>query len=462
MRLIKNKLRVAALCATAIGMAPMLYVSDLSVVQKALLVLVSLCLCALAVKVCTAPINKQLEALKIGLLNFKDGEFSSTLACKTSDEFKTLFQLYNDTAETLRREKQWLYQRELMLDKVLHSSPDVLLLVNDQMHVVLSNRQACEFFHPTTRVEDTGSEENGAGTNKLGASKLAASSSGTRSLEGYTLGTLLNNKPDTLKDVLLENREGLFTLPQGASGIQTWHMSTGTFLLNNQTHRLYILKQMTRELNRQEVSVWKKVIRVISHELNNSLGPISSLLHSGQIVGQQNGDARLVRVFHTIEERIAHLNQFVQGYGRFAKLPPPVLATIDWDKITAQLSNQCDFKLTMQEAVEVKADAVQLEQLLINLLKNAHESGGDPQDVELVIKQTASQVIIEVLDSGKGMTDSVMTNALVPFYSTKANGSGLGLALCREITDAHNGHLVIQNRKDKGLCVRFIIDKTTK
>ncbi|MBO7920882.1 HAMP domain-containing histidine kinase [Alteromonas sp. K632G] len=462
MRLIKNKLRVAALCATAIGMAPMLYVSDLSVVQKALLVLVSLCLCTLAVKVCTAPINKQLEALKIGLLNFKDGEFSSTLSCKSNDEFKTLSQLYNDTAETLRREKQWLYQRELMLDKVLHSSPDVLLLVNDQMHVVLSNRQACEFFHPTTRVEDTGSEENGAGTNKLGASKLAASSSGTRSLEGYTLGTLLNNKPDTLKDVLLENREGLFTLPQGASGIQTWHMSTGTFLLNNQTHRLYILKQMTRELNRQEVSVWKKVIRVISHELNNSLGPISSLLHSGQIVGQQNGDARLVRVFHTIEERIAHLNQFVQGYGRFAKLPPPVLATIDWDKITAQLSNQCDFKLTMQEAVEVKADAVQLEQLLINLLKNAHESGGDPQDVELVIKQTASQVIIEVLDSGKGMTDSVMTNALVPFYSTKANGSGLGLALCREITDAHNGHLVIQNRKNKGLCVRFIIDKTTK
>lgn len=409
----------------------MLYVSDLSVVQKALLVTASLCLCAMAVKVCTAQITKQLDALEIGLLNFKDGEFSSTLACKTGDEFETLCQLYNDTAETLRREKQWLYQRELMLDKVLHSSPDVLLLVNDQMHVVLSNRQARDFFD-----------------RKQG-------------LEGYQLEGLLNDKPSPLKEVLLENREGLFTLPQDASGIQTWHMATGTFLLNNQTHRLYILKQMTRELNRQEVSVWKKVIRVISHELNNSLGPISSLLHSGQIVGQQNGDTRLVRVFHTIEERIAHLNQFVQGYGRFAKLPPPVLAIIDWDKITGQLSNQCDFKLTMPEAVEVKADAVQLEQLLINLLKNAHESGGDPQDVELVIKQTATQVLIEVLDSGKGMTDSVMTNALVPFYSTKANGSGLGLALCREITDAHNGHLVIQNRKDKGLCVRFIIDKTT-
>jgi len=92
-RLIKNKILVAALCATAIGMSPMLYVSDLLVIQKALLVITSLCLCATAVKVCTAQITNQLDALEIGLLNFKDGEFSSTLACKTNDEFETLCQL---------------------------------------------------------------------------------------------------------------------------------------------------------------------------------------------------------------------------------------------------------------------------------------------------------------------------------------------------------------------------------
>jgi len=430
-RLVKDKLMAAALCATAIGLLPMLYVSDLTILYKIVIILSSLSLCALVVKLAISQFTRQVDALTIGLLNFKDGEFSSTLACSSNDEFEALCRLYNETAETLRREKQWVYQRELMLDKMLHSSPDVLLLVNDQMHVVLSNRQARGFF-----------DEQGA-------------------IEGYHLERLLENKPDALKEVLLENREGLFTLSQAADGNQTWHMSTGTFLLNNQTHRLYILKQMTRELNRQEVSVWKKVIRVISHELNNSLGPISSLLHSGQIVGQQNGDARLVRVFQTIEERIAHLNQFVQGYGRFAKLPAPIVSVIDWDKIVEQLRNQCDFKLTMPEPVMMHADAVQLEQLLINLLKNAHESGGQPQDVELVVKQTVAQVIVEVLDSGKGMSESVMANALVPFYSTKANGSGLGLALCREITDAHNGHLVIQNRTEKGLCVRFILDKPT-
>ena len=235
-------------------------------------------------------------------------------------------------------------------------------------------------------------------------------------------------------------------------------MLQGTFLLNNQQHTLYILKQMTRELNRQEVSVWKKVIRVISHELNNSLGPISSLLHSGKIVANQNQDPRLERVFLTIEERIAHLNQFVQGYGKFAKLPTPVFAPIEWTSVIAQLKQQYEFTLDMPTPVNLHADAVQIEQLLINLLKNAHEAGGSPRDIHLVIKQQNSHVVLEVLDAGKGMSEQVMTNALVPFYSTKANGSGLGLALCREICDAHGGHLVIQNRQQKGLCVRVIFD----
>ena len=148
-------------------------------------------------------------------------------------------------------------------------------------------------------------------------------------------------------------------------------------------------------------------------------------------MGEQNNDPRLVRVFRTIEERIDHLNQFVQGYGKFAKLPPPVLEVIQWTDILSQLRQQYEFNLIMPEPVHLQADAVQLEQLLINLLKNAHEAGGDISHIELAIKQNASQVYVEVLDRGKGMSESVMTNALVPFYSTKATGSGLGLALCR-------------------------------
>jgi len=426
---IRNKLIAAAMASTALGIAPLLYFVALPVETKILITSGVLALSGFCFYTLTKPIDKNLQALNVGLLNFKDGEYSSTLACTSSDEFGELCALFNATAETLRKEKQWLHQRELMLDKVLQTSPDVLLLVNSDNRIVFSNYQARHFFNASHR------------------------------LEGELIDTLLTQKPSALGDMMNNRQEGLFTLPLEDKGVETWHIAKGTFLLNNQSHKLFILKQMTRELNRQEVSVWKKVIRVISHELNNSLGPISSLLHSGKIVSNQNSDPRLVRVFDTIEERIAHLNQFVQGYGKFAKLPVPVFDTISWDDVIAQLAQQYPFKLSMPEPVDLKADAIQLEQLLINLLKNAHESGSAPDDVELVITQNTSQVVIEVLDKGKGMSESVMANALVPFYSTKATGSGLGLALCREITDAHRGHLVIQNRQNDGLCVRVVFEK---
>ncbi len=428
MKSIRTKLVAASLSATAIGLSPMLYLAPLSLGVKILCVLGALGLCAIVVYKATESMSQNIQALEVGLLNFKDGEYAATLACSTTDEFAHLCALYNASAQSLRKEKQWLHQRELMLDKVLQSSPDVLLLVNDKNDVVFSNHRARDFFAVNQR------------------------------LEGLSLPRLLSKQPHALSEVMLDSREGLFTLPQDEKGVETWHLAQGTFLLNNQQHTLYILKQMTRELNRQEVSVWKKVIRVISHELNNSLGPISSLLHSGKIVANQNQDPRLERVFLTIEERIAHLNQFVQGYGKFAKLPTPVFAPIEWASVIAQLKQQYEFTLDMPTPVNLHADAVQIEQLLINLLKNAHEAGGSPRDIHLVIKQQNSHVVLEVLDAGKGMSEQVMTNALVPFYSTKANGSGLGLALCREICDAHGGHLVIQNRQQKGLCVRVIFD----
>ncbi|WP_338520228.1 sensor histidine kinase [Alteromonas gracilis] len=426
---IRHKLLLAAMASTAIGITPLLYVVSLSVFTKVVIVLLTLGLNGLCFYFLTTSINKSLQALEVGLLNFKDGEYSSTLACHSDDEFGALCALFNATADTLRAEKQWLHQRELMLDKVLQTSPDVLLLVDSDNRIVFSNYQARHFFNASHR------------------------------LEGDSLDILLKDKPTALGEMMQDSKEGLFTLPIEDKGVETWHIAKGTFLLNNHPHRLFILKQMTRELNRQEVTVWKKVIRVISHELNNSLGPISSLLHSGKIVGNQNGDPRLVRVFKTIEERIDHLNQFVQGYGKFAKLPAPVFDIVNWNDVLAQLKQQFTFKLSMSEHIELRADSVQLEQLLINLLKNAHESGGDAQCVELAIYQNTTQVIIEVLDNGKGMSESVMANALVPFYSTKATGSGLGLALCREITDAHRGHLIIQNRQEKGLCVRVVFEK---
>ena len=127
------------------------------------------------------------------------------------------------------------------------------------------------------------------------------------------------------------------------------------------------------------MAVWKKVIRIISHELNNSLGPISSMLHSGKLLTDQAEDQRLNRVFDTIEERIQHLITFVQGYGKFAKLPEPKPFDINVVNLLEKLAQQWQFTLQTPQDLTLIADPTQLEQLLINLLKNAHESGSEKQ-----------------------------------------------------------------------------------
>ena len=125
-----------------------------------------------------------------------------------------------------------------------------------------------------------------------------------------------------------------------------FHVSQRRFLLNAQPHRLLLLKQLTREINSQEVATWKKVIRVIAHELNNSLAPISSLAHSGQILARARPDAeQLSRVFATIEERARASRGFIEGYAQFAKLPQPRLAPVAWDVLLERLRAVVAFRL---------------------------------------------------------------------------------------------------------------------
>ncbi len=402
--------------------------------QINLMVLLSAMAVSMTIAYCLGSnLNKGISALEIGLLNFKDGEFSNQVAYQKHDELGHLCQLYNQTAQQLRQEKQWIYQRELMLDKVLQSSPQALLLVDDKDTVIFSNFSGRDLLHSQT------------------------------ALEGLKLDNILAKAPPQLAEVFRSADQGLFQLSQDGDEGQTWHLATGNFLLNNQQHTLYIFKQLTREISRQEVTVWKKVIRIISHELNNSLAPMSSMLHSGRILSKGLDEPRLERVFATIEDRITHLNEFVQGYGKFAKLPPPKFAAVNWRQLSDDIKQHWHFELAQPlPSSEFFADQMQLEQLLINLLKNAHESGSDPAQITLAIKPTDDGMMLTIQDSGSGMSDAVMNNALVPFYSTKTTGSGLGLALCREIAEAHQGHLSLHNHKiiagqPTGLLVKVFI-----
>ena len=371
------------------------------------------------------PVNRQFQALIGGVTSLRDNDFSISIAETRSDEFGELVAMYNELGSILRNERQELFQRELLLDTVIQSTPLALVLVNAQDAIVYSNSAARIMFM------------------------------GGRRLEGHTYADILKDVPEPIREAVAQKRDGLFTV-EGDADHETYHLSQREFVLNAQPHQLYLFKRLTREINRQEVATWKKVIRVIGHELNNSLAPISSLAHSGSLVLDKPNREKLADIFSTIEERSNHLKEFIDGYARFAKLPQPRIENVDWGEIVNSLRQTVPFDVDGElPEHEGRFDPVQIEQVLINLLKNAHESGSVESDIRLQVKVDREDQIVRVIDRGSGMSEQVLNSALLPFYSTKQTGSGLGLPLCREIIEAHGGSLNLANRRDGGLIVEF-------
>jgi len=399
-----------------------------------LAVLLMLAVCYFCSMWLTKRLSDSLQALEIGLLNFKDNDFSVSLHPYGEPQLDALVSLYNQASAKLRSERQFIYQRELMLDKVIQNSPNVMLLVDDSQRVIYANGAARHLFNHGVKVE------------------------------GMLLPELIAILPEALKTALNSDQEGLFSMGSSSgdsideNDVETWHISRGRFTQNNQQHHLILLKQLTKELNRQEVAVWKKVIRIISHELNNSVAPIASMVNSGRFLTQHLDNTKLQLIFDTIENRTSHLSQFISHYAQFAKLPLPQKQLIDWPKMTQQLAQQYPFQvLSALPQMPIKLDAVQLEQVLINLLKNAHESGADADSVALIFEDITHPVaglLIKVNDQGSGMSSEVLSQALLPFYSTKQSGTGIGLPLCREIIEAHGGRISLQSRPEGGLSVK--------
>jgi signal transduction histidine kinase len=159
-------------------------------------------------------------------------------------------------------------------------------------------------------------------------------------------------------------------------------------------------------------------------------------------------------VFASIGERARHLHSFLAGYASFAKLPTPRLEPVEWAGFVDGLAAHCEFRLESElPLAPARFDSAQVEQALLNLVKNAHEAGGGSEDVSLAIQAQGPDWRLTVADRGPGMSEAVLAQALLPFYSTKRSGTGLGLALAREIAEAHGGRIALANREGGGLQV---------
>jgi len=380
-----------------------------------------------------APLNKVLMALNDGFQNFLDNDFSISIAKTRNDELGDLVAVYNKVGAVLRDERIHLYQRELLLDTVIQTTPLSLVLIDDTGAIIYSNSAARVLLYDGV------------------------------SINGLKFNDLLAKQSESFSLAVNSGLSGLFTATkQGASETsitnETYHLTQNQFLLNGRKHQLYLFKSITKEISRQEVSTWKKVIRLISHELNNSLAPITSLAHSGRTLCDRQGEEKLATIFDTMGERARYLQMFIEGYAEFARLPKPQLSIVETLPFFESIQQIKTFKLKCEGGCgSIYCDPSQLQQAIINLVKNALESGSREYEVSLSVKVNSNEYEIIVRDRGKGMTEKNLSNALLPFYSTRSGGTGLGLPLCREIVEAHGGKILISNRKNGGLKVTLLL-----
>jgi two-component system nitrogen regulation sensor histidine kinase NtrY len=244
------------------------------------------------------------------------------------------------------------------------------------------------------------------------------------------------------------------SLPGGNVG--RWEVRHTTFRLGGLPHYLLVLSDVSRPLREQERLAWQRLIRVIGHELGNSLGPIKSIAGSLETLLQRNPPPEdwrddMQRGLQVIASRTESLSRFTAAYSRLARLPAPKLAPVVLKPLlirVAGLETRVPVQVRPGPDVTVMVDTDQMEQLFINLIRNAADAclevGGST--VTVGWRRTRHGVDTWVDDEGPGLSNT--TNLFVPFFTTKPGGSGIGLVLCRQIAEAHDGSLKLENRTE--------------
>jgi len=243
----------------------------------------------------------------------------------------------------------------------------------------------------------------------------------------------------------------------GASG--RWGVRKSNYREHGLPHELLVLTDLSRTLREEERKAWQRLVRVLGHEMNNSLAPIKSIAGSLETLLRRDpppldwrDDAR--SGLNVIASRAESLSRFMQAYARLARLPPPQKEPIDLGELVRRvvgLETRLGVRVAEGPPITIAADAAQIEQLLINILHNAVdaslETGGQ---VTAGWRELAECAEVFVRDEGPGIMNP--ENVFVPFFTTKPGGSGIGLALSRQIAEAHGGSLALANRKDRTGC----------
>jgi nitrogen fixation/metabolism regulation signal transduction histidine kinase len=351
-----------------------------------------------------------------------EGDFS--LRARLPERIDALGQVMreiNAIAETLREQRLGAVEATALLHRVMEEVDVAIFALDDEERLRLVNRAGERLLaEPAERLLGRLAEA-------LGLAEL---------LEGETARTVAK------------------TFPVGPG---RWEIRRSLFREQGRPHKLLVITDLSQPLREEERLAWKRLIRVLGHELNNSLAPIRSMASTlGVLLEKQPEDWRedMRSGLDIITNRSDSLIRFMAAYARMAKLPPPHLAPLELSPLirrAAALETRLPVFVENGPPLTLSADADQIEQLLINLIRNAVDAATMTHGtVGIGWRVNNLWVEIRVEDEGPGISNS--ENLFVPFYTTKPEGSGIGLALSRQIAEAHGGTLTLENRKEGRGC----------
>jgi two-component system, NtrC family, nitrogen regulation sensor histidine kinase NtrY len=359
-----------------------------------------------------------LQTISNLLSAIREGDFSiRARGARQNDSLGEVMVEVNTLGETLRNQRLGALEATALLRSVM-SEIDVAVFTFDEAHKLCLVNRAGERLLARSAEQLLG--------------RTAAELSLMECLQGEAARTMQ------------------MTLP---GGVGRWGMRRGTFRQGGRPHHLLVLTDLSRALRDEERQAWQRLVRVLGHELNNSLAPIKSIAGSLETVMSRTPRAPdweddLRRGLGVISARAESLTRFMDAYSRLARLPAPRKQAIDvgsWVERIARLETRLPVKVEEGPRLSIKADPDQLDQLLINLLRNAVDAALETNGgVRLGWSKGTGYVEVWIQDDGPGLPDAA--NLFVPFFTTKPKGSGIGLVLCRQIAEAHGGTVSLQNR----------------
>jgi two-component system nitrogen regulation sensor histidine kinase NtrY len=254
-------------------------------------------------------------------------------------------------------------------------------------------------------------------------------------------------------------------------------ITSAGFKMEDRFYNLISVQDIREELDKRELEAWQKLIRVLTHEIMNSVSPIASLtgsLHdlviSSQDADQANLKEKLGMGLEAIQERSEGLIKFTEAYQNLARIPSPTITEVKTKALTERIgilfkaqfeTGRIRFSIDIDKAPEsFKADIDLLEQVIINLIRNAVEAVEEKSDPEINLKieaRTDNKVLIGVKDNGKGIPADLLDRIFVPFFSTKEKGSGIGLSLSRQVVLMHGGSINVNSNSDKGSIFEIVL-----